>query len=218
MFLQRRPPSYLSACELQVEKCALILWKKTVFMLPSPRRWSLAAAAASLLPRPRSMDDGGGSRIYTRRQVTERRAACYRVQGGVFLIFIEFYRLLLWSESGVCRRRLTDVRRRWRRRVISSCFPRFCGSGAEEEQRRCGSAGWRGSRWFSPVWWMTHLASGSREGKQTDLVVTVQELIHGAPLLNFTLEWVPIGRKHPNVSWNAPVDRQVCAWFSFCHS
>lgn len=101
MFLQRRPPSYLSACELQVEKCALILWKKTVFMLPSPRRWSLAAAAASLLPRPRSMDDGGGSRIYTRRQVTERRAACYRVQGGVFLIFIEFYRLIVKWERGV---------------------------------------------------------------------------------------------------------------------
>lgn len=35
---------------------------------------------------------------------------------------------------------------------------------------------------------MTHLASGSREGKQTDLVVTVQELVHGALLLNFTLE------------------------------
>lgn len=48
MFLQRRPPSYLSACELQVEKCALILWNKPVFMLPSPRRWSLAAAEASL--------------------------------------------------------------------------------------------------------------------------------------------------------------------------
>lgn len=117
--------------------------------------------------------------------MTEHRAAYYRVQGGFFPIFNEFYRLLLWSESGVCRRRLTDVLRRWRRRVISSCFPRFCGSGAEEEQRRCGSAGWRGSRWFSPVWWMTHLARGSREGKQTDLVVTVQELVHGAPSPEF---------------------------------
>lgn len=165
--------------------------KKTVFMLPSPRRWSLAAAEASLY--------GWWLRLADLHKTSSDRTQGSLLQSaGVFLIFIEFYRLLLWSESGVCRRRLTDVRRR---RVISSCSPRFCGSGAEEEQRRCGSAGWRGSRWFSPVWWMTHLASGSREGKQTDLVVTVQELVHGAPLRNFTLEWVPIGRKHPNVSW-----------------
>lgn len=217
MFLQRRPPSYLSACELQVEKCALILWKKQYSCCHLP------AAEASLLPRPRCcrglalwmMAEARGFTQDVKWQntgqlVTECREAS-------FSFYWVLQTLIVKWERGVSER-LTDVRRRWRRRVSSSCFPRFCGSGAEEEQRRCGSAGWRGSRWFSPVWWMTHLASGSREGKQTDLVVTVQALVHSAPLLNFTLEWVPIGRKHPNVSWNAPVDRQVCAWFLFCHS
>lgn len=53
MFLQRRPPSYLSACELQVEKCALILWKNSIHAAISPPLKprccrSLAAAEASL--------------------------------------------------------------------------------------------------------------------------------------------------------------------------
>lgn len=181
MFLQRRPPSYLSACELQVEKCALILWKKTVFMLPSPRRWSLAAAEASLY--------GWWLRLADLHKMSSDRTQGSLLQSAgrhLSHFYWVLQTLIVKWERGVSER-LTDVRRRWRRRVISSCFPRFCGSGAEEEQRRCGSAGWRGSRWFSPVWWMTHLASGSREGKQTDLVVTVQALVHGA--LSWILHW-----------------------------
>lgn len=186
MFLQRRPPSYLSACELQVEKCAVILWKKQYSCCHLP------AAEASLLPRPRCcrglalwmMAEARGFTQDVKWQntgqlVTECREAS-------FSFYWVLQTLIVKWERGVSER-LTDVRRRWRRRVISSCFPRFCGSGAEEEQRRCDSAGWRGSRWFSPVWWMTHLASGSREGKQTDLVVTVQELVHGA--LSWILHW-----------------------------
>lgn len=217
MFLQRRPPSYLSACELQVEKCALILWKKQYSCCHLP------AAEASLLPRPRccrglalwKMAEARGFTQDVKWQNTGQLVTeCREASFSFLLSFTDSY----------CEVRVGCVGEAHRCAEAVEATSNFIVFSPFLWLRRWGGAA---PLWLSGVTWQQVIqprvmndTPGEWESRRETNRFSCNS--PGArprrPLLNFTLEWVPIGRKHPNVSWNAPVDRQVCAWFLFCHS